>query len=95
MLNQMSVLRRIALLLGTAIASVLLLVVINAVRAHDDIMASRREMLQTALQPLGTQVLELQQQAGSGKLSEDVAAAQSMREQALRLAEAVSAFRLG
>ncbi|MBI3349839.1 MAG: cache domain-containing protein [Burkholderiales bacterium] len=75
MLNQMSFQRRIMLLLGTAIAGVVLLVVINTVQAYDDIMASRREMLQTALQSISTQVLELQQQASSGKLSEDVAQA--------------------
>ena len=50
MLNQMSFQRRIALLLATAIVGVMLLVIINTVQAYNDILAGRREVLQTAVQ---------------------------------------------
>jgi methyl-accepting chemotaxis protein len=75
MLNQMSFQRRILLLLGTAIAGVVILVAINAMQAHDDIMASRREVLQTAVHSVANQVLQLQAAAASGKLSEEAAQA--------------------
>ena len=75
MLNQMSFQRRILLLLGTAIVGVIVLVAINAMQAHADIMASRREVLQTAVHTVANQVLQLQAQAAAGKLSEEAAQA--------------------
>ncbi|MDR7298323.1 MULTISPECIES: methyl-accepting chemotaxis protein [Roseateles] len=84
MLNQLSFQRRILLLLGTAIAGVILLVAINSVQAYNDIMAGRREVLQTAVQSVANQVLALQQQAASGKLQED--AAQATAREAIRMA---------
>ncbi|CAM3687759.1 methyl-accepting chemotaxis protein [Roseateles saccharophilus] len=84
MLNQMSFQRRIALLLGTAIAGVVLLIVINTVQAYNDIMAGRREVLQTALQAISNHVLDLQQQASAGKIPEDVA--QATAREAIRAA---------
>jgi methyl-accepting chemotaxis protein len=47
-------------------------------------MSSRREVLQTAVQTLANQVLELQRQAATGKLSED--AAQAAAREAVRTA---------
>ena len=75
MLNQMSFQRRIALLLATAIVGVMLLVIINTVQAYNDILAGRREVLQTAVQSVSNEVLDLQQQAAAGKLPEDAAQA--------------------
>ncbi len=87
MLNQMSFQRRILLLLATAVTGVLLLVAINTVQTYTDLMAGRREVLQTAVQTLANQVMDLQRQAASGKLAEDVAQAAAR--------EAVRAARFG
>jgi methyl-accepting chemotaxis protein len=73
MLNQLSFQRRIVLLLVTAVVGVILMVAINALQAYDDIMAARREVLQTAVQSVANQVLDLRQQAASGKLTEEAA----------------------
>ncbi len=82
MLNQMSFQRRILLLLATAITGVVVLVAINSLQAYNDIMSGRREVLQTAVQSVATQVLDLQQQAASGKLTEE--AAQAAAREAVR-----------
>jgi methyl-accepting chemotaxis protein len=75
MLNQLSFQRRIGLLLITAVVGVLALVLINTLQSYADIMASRREVLSTAVQSVANQVMDLQQQASSGKLTEDAAKA--------------------
>ena len=84
MLNQMSFQRRIVLLLGTAIAGVILLVAFNALQAYNDIMAGRREVLQTAVQSVATQVMAQQQLAAGGKLADE--AAQAAAREAVRTA---------
>ena len=84
MLNQMSFKRRVMLLLGTAVAGVVVLVLINTLKVHRDTMAHRRELLQAAVQTVANQVIQLQQQASSGKLSEE--AAQTAAREAVRTA---------
>ena len=44
----------------------MLLVIINTVQAYNDILAGRREVLQTAVQSVSNEVLDLQQQAAAG-----------------------------
>jgi methyl-accepting chemotaxis protein len=84
MLNQMSFQRRVGLMLGTAVTGIVLLVAINTLQAYRDIMDNRREVLQTAVQSVATQVLQLQQRAASGQLSEE--AAQAAAREAVRTA---------
>ena len=75
MLNQMSFKRRVVLLLGTAVAGVLVLVLINTLQTYNDILTSRREALQIAVQTVSNQVLQLQQLASSGKMPDEAAQA--------------------
>ena len=75
MLNRMSFQRRILLLLGTAVAGVLIQVAINTWQTHADILSSRREVLQTAVHSVASQVLQLQAEVATGRLSEDAAQA--------------------
>jgi methyl-accepting chemotaxis protein len=82
MFHQMSFQRRIVLLLATAVVGVLVLVAINTLQAYSDIIRGRREVLQTAVQTLANQVLDLQQRAAAGKLSDE--AAQAMARDAVR-----------
>ena len=82
MLNQMSFKRRILLLLATAVVGVAAQVIINVVQSYEDTLASRRELLKTAVQSVANQVIALQQQAASGKLT--VEAAQAAAKDAVR-----------
>ncbi|HLO96592.1 MAG TPA: methyl-accepting chemotaxis protein [Burkholderiaceae bacterium] len=84
MLNQWSFKHRIALLTVSAMLGVLILLLLTTYQSYVEIMGSRREMLQTAVQSVFHVVDGYRQQAASGKLSTE--AAQAAAKEAVRLA---------
>ena len=84
MLNHWSFRRRIALLTLSAMLGVLVLLALTTYQTYVEIMGSRREMLQTAVQSVFNIADGYRQQAAAGKMSQE--AAQAAAREAIRVA---------